>query len=85
MGLFGLSVKNENKFEKKNGHDSRLSMARMVMLCTAFVSRSKGLAVLMTPLAASMLKKRSRSVFRSIEYLNNNNKLNNTNRNSFVA
>lgn len=39
------------------------------MLCTALASLSKGLAVLMTPVVASMLKNRSKSVFLSIEYL----------------
>lgn len=63
------SAADSKKTKKEKERDSLLSMARMVMLCTAFISRSKGLAVLMTPVAASMLKKRSRSVFRSIEYL----------------
>lgn len=44
-------------------------MARMVRLWTELTSRSSGLAVLMTPLSASMSKKRSRSVFLSMEYL----------------
>lgn len=44
-------------------------MAKMVRLWTELTSRSSGLAVLMTPLSASMLKKRSRSVFLSMEYL----------------
>lgn len=47
----------------------RLSMAKMVRLWTMLASLSRGLAVLMTPLRASTLKKRSKSVFRSIEYL----------------
>lgn len=68
--LYSLySAADSKKTKKEKERDSLLSMARMVMLCTAFISRSKGLAVLMTPVAASMLKKRSRSVFRSIEYL----------------
>lgn len=44
-------------------------MAKMVRLWTELTSRSSGLAVLMTPLSASMLKNRSRSVFLSMEYL----------------
>lgn len=44
----------------------------MVRLWTELTSRSSGLAVLMTPLRPSMLKKRSRSVFLSMEYLDRN-------------
>lgn len=47
----------------------RLSIARTVILWTAFVSRSRDLAVVITPLLASMLKYLSKSVFLSIEYL----------------
>lgn len=47
----------------------RLSIAKTVILWTALVSLSKDLAVVMTPLLASILKYLSRSVFRSIEYL----------------
>ncbi len=48
---------------------SRFSVADMVMLWTELSSLSRALAVLMTPVRASTLKKRSRSVFRSMEYL----------------
>lgn len=44
-------------------------MANMVILWTELISLSRGLAVLMTPDRASTLKNRSRSVLRSMEYL----------------
>lgn len=47
----------------------RFSIARTVMLWTAFVSRSNNFAVVITPLLASILKNLSKSVFLSIEYL----------------
>lgn len=43
------------------------------MLCTALTSLSSGFAVLIIPVVESMLKKRSRSVLRSIEYLQTKN------------
>lgn len=56
----------------------RLSMARIVMLWTELTSRSRDFAVVMTPDVASTLKKRSRSVFLSIEYLCTPKKMNNS-------
>lgn len=47
-------------------------MAKMVRLWMELASRSRGFAVLMIPLSASTLKKRSRSVFLSMEYLDTN-------------
>lgn len=53
------------------GSNSRVSMAKTVRLWIKLASRSRGLAELMTPLSASTLKKRSKSVFLSMEYLDN--------------
>lgn len=55
-------------------------MAKMVRLWTELASRSRDLAVLMTPLIASTLKKRSKSVFLSMEYLDKKNKKHTHNR-----
>lgn len=57
----------------------RLSMAKIVRLWTELASLSRGLAVLMTPLRASTLKKRSKSVFLSMEYLDTNTEPDRTN------